>query len=229
MSFWTKLLKRETKTELEDSVKEDLLEPKVHYEEIPGTLDLGWYWSENKEEFQMVKTREKERATHLYVTGATGTGKTKFLEFLIQQDIEKGNGFGVIDPHGDLIEDIKGFLACDYDNSRDEKKISERVILIDPTDPDFTVTFNPLDKLPGVSAAEQANELIGAFKKIWADSWGVRMEDLLRNSLIALRETGLALTELPQLLTRRAFRESVLEKVNHPVVQEYFQRFDVGA
>ncbi|GAH68629.1 unnamed protein product, partial [marine sediment metagenome] len=116
-----------------------------------------------------------------------------FLEFLIQQDIEKGNGFGVIDPHGDLIEDIKGFLACYYDEPRDEKKISERVVLIEPTDPDFSVTFNPLDKLSNVSAAEQANELVSAFKKIWADSWGVRMEDLMRNSLIALGEAGLTL------------------------------------
>ena len=230
MGFWSRLLKTEKKekapAQSEGDAQKDLLEPKVHYEDIPGTLDLGWYWSENKEEFQMAKTREKDRATHLYVTGATGTGKTKFLEFLIQQDIGKGNGFGVIDPHGDLVEDIKGFLACDYDSSRDEKKISERVILIDPTDPDFTVTFNPLDKLPGVSAAEQANELIGAFKKIWADSWGVRMEDLMRNSLIALGETGLTLVELPQFLTRRGFRRSVLEKVDHLIAQEYFQRFD---
>ncbi|GAI89405.1 unnamed protein product, partial [marine sediment metagenome] len=113
-----------------------------------------------KEELQMAKIAEKDRTTHLYVIGATGTGKTKFLEFLIQQDIEKGNGFGVIDPHGDLIEDIKGFLACCYDDPRDEKKISERVVLIEPTDPDFSVTFNPLDKLSNVSAAEQTNSLL---------------------------------------------------------------------
>ncbi|MDI6860357.1 MAG: DUF87 domain-containing protein, partial [Methanocellales archaeon] len=112
-------------------------EPEItHDEEIPGTLDLGWYYSEHKNEFQMAKIAEKDRATHFYVIGATGTGKTKFLEFLIQQDIEKGNGFGVIDPHGDLIEDIKGFLACRYDESGDEQEVSERVILIDPTDPE---------------------------------------------------------------------------------------------
>lgn len=115
MGSWTRLFKGErrekTQVGLEDSPKEDASEPKVYDEEIPGTLDLGWYWSENKKEFQMAKIAEKDRATHLYVIGATGTGKTKFLEFLIQQDIEKENGFGVIDPHGDLIEDIKGFLA----------------------------------------------------------------------------------------------------------------------
>ena len=79
---------------------------------VMNTLDLGWYWSENKEEHQMAKIAQKDRATHLYVIGATGAGKTKFLEFLIQQDIENGNGFGVIDPHGDLVEDIKGFYPA---------------------------------------------------------------------------------------------------------------------
>jgi hypothetical protein len=229
MNFWAKLLKRESKEEpiqLEDYVEEDLSEHKVHYEEIPGSLDLGWYYSETKDEFQMAKLAEKDRATHLYVIGATGTGKTKFLEFLIQQDIEKGNGFGVIDPHGDLIEDIKGFLACWYDQSGDDKELSDRVVLIDPTDPALTVTFNPLEKLPNVSIAEQAGELVSSFRKIWSDSWGVRMEDLMRNSLIALGEAELTLAELPQFLTNRGFRENVLQKVTHPIARGYFERFD---
>jgi len=226
MTFWARLFKKnKTKAQLEGT-QEDILAPKVRYEDIPGTLDLGWYFSEKKEEFQMAKIREEDRSTHLYVVGATGTGKTKFLEFLIWQDIEKGNGLGVIDPHGDLVEDIKGFLACRYDKYKDEKELSEKVVLIDPTDSDFTVTFNPLEKIPNVQIAEKVNELIGAFRKIWKDSWGVRMEDLLRNSLISLGEAELTLAELPCFLTRRSFRKAVLEKVNHPVAKEYFERFD---
>ena len=123
------------------------LEPRVVEEEIPGTLGLGWYYSENKDEYQMARIAEKDRSDPFLRRRATGTGKTKFLEFLIRQDIEKGNGFGVIDPHGDLIEDIKGFLACHYHDEPGEEEVSERVILIDPTDPRFTVTFNPLEKL----------------------------------------------------------------------------------
>lgn len=228
MSFWLNLLgitnKEKTEELSENSVEEYL--PEIRREETSNTLDLGWYWSENKEEFQLAKIPAKDRATHLYVIGATGTGKTKFLEYLVQQDIEKGNGAGIIDPHGDLIEDIKGFLACRYSANKDEKEISENVILIDPTDPKFTVTFNPLEKLPNISAAEQAGELISAFKKIWADSWGSRMEDLLRNSLISLGEAGHTLAELPRFLTNRSFREIVLEKVDNPISLEYFKRFD---
>lgn len=114
----------------------------------------------------MAKIPEKDRSTHLYVIGATGTGKTKFLEFLILQDIEKGNGFGVIDPHGDSIEDIKAYLTLHYNPT--DKEISERLISIDPTDPDCTVTFNLLEKLPNISVAEQASKLISDFSKIWS-------------------------------------------------------------
>lgn len=229
MSFWQKLFgdeKQETSKNrlVETFVQQAISEPGFYDEKIPGTLDLGWYYSKNKNEFQMAKINQKDRATHLYVIGASGTGKTKFLEYLILQDIEKGNGFGVIDPHGDLIEDIKGILSLHY--SYNDEDISKKIVLIDPTDKTFTVTFNPLEKLPGVSISEQVNELVGSFRRIWAEAWGVRMEDLMRNSLIALGEAELSLAELPAFLTGRSFRKNVLNKVEHPLTRDYFIRFD---
>ena len=196
----------------------------IRDEDIPNTLNLGWYFSEGKNEVQMAKVAQEDRATHCYVIGATGTGKTKFLEFLIQQDIQQGNGFCVIDPHGDLVEDIKGLIACHAAYYGEE--LLDRVVVVDPTDPKYTVGFNPLEVLPGISAAEQAQELISAFRKIWSDSWGSRMEDLLRSSLIALGEAGLTLVELPRFLTSQRFRSRVLQQVSHPVARNYFERFD---
>jgi hypothetical protein len=190
-------------------------------EQIPeNTLNLGWYWSDNKEEFQLAKIAEIDRATHVYVIGATGTGKTKFLEYLIKQDIEKGNGFAVIDPHGDLVEDVKGFLILHY--SPEDEEITDKVILIDPTDPKYTVTFNPLEKIPGISEAEQAGELVGALKTIWKDSWGARMEEMLINSFIALAENNMTLAELPFLLTDYYFRNNIVSNVKNPVTRQYF-------
>jgi len=197
-------------------------EPNIHYEETAGALDLGWRYSEDKNEFQMAKIAQRDRGTHMYVIGSTGSGKTKFLEFLVSQDIKERHGFGVIDPHGDLIEDIKGFLA----NSYEENELAERVVLIDPTDKQSTVTFNPLEKMGDVSIADQVNELISSFRKIWSDSWGARMEDLMRNSMIALGESGYTLIDLPIFLSRRAFREIVIKKVTHPITLEYFTRFE---
>jgi hypothetical protein len=106
------------------------------------------------------------------------------------------------------------------------EEIEERVVLIDPTDERYTVAFNPLEKIEGVSSAEIAAELVEAFKKIWIDSWGARMEDLLRNTLIALIEAELTLDNLPRFLIDEDFRGNVLEKVTHPIAKRYFQRFN---
>lgn len=198
----------------------------VHNDKVPNSLDLGLFHSRKKNEVQMAKVSQRDRATHLYAVGGTGTGKTKFLEFMIRQDIANVRGFAVIDPHGDLVEDIRGYLAGCYYSRRDKTEVSERVVLIDPTDPVYTVTFNPLERIPGVSVAEQAGELISSFRKIWSDSWGARMEDLMRNSLIALGEAEMTLSELAPFLTRRAFRQVVLEKVENPTAIDYFRRFD---
>jgi hypothetical protein len=203
--------------EVEETLEESL--PEIIQED---TLDLGWYWSENKKAWQMAKIREKDRRTHLYIVGASGAGKSKFLEFLIRQDIEKANGFGVIDPHGDLVEDIKGYLAL----ALPKDELEERVVLIDPTDEEYTVSFNPLEKLEGMLPAAIAAELVEAFKKIWFDAWGARMEDLLRNSLIALIEAELTLTDLPRFLIDEDFRFNVLERVTHPIAKRYFERFN---
>lgn len=186
---------------------------------------LGWSWSERAGEWQLARIAEADRLIHLYVIGASGSGKTKFLEYLIRQDILAGQGCAVIDPHGDLIEDLKGYLAL-LGQSWGDTFLRERVVLIDLADRAQTVTFNPIESLPGISSGEQAAELISAFRKIWSDSWGVRMEDLLRNSLIALSEAGLSLVELPRFLTTTPFRKEVTAQLVHPIARDYFTRFE---
>jgi hypothetical protein len=185
---------------------------------------LGWHWSDTQQEWQLARIAEADRAVHLYVIGASGSGKTKFLEYLIRQDIAAGQGCGVIDPHGDLIEDLKGFLALAGQTNGDAW-LRERVVLVDLADPEQTVAFNPIEQLPGVSAGEQAAELIASFRKIWSDSWGVRMEDLLRNSLIALSEAHCSLVDLSRFLTDASFRAQVVGQLSHPIAIEYFTRF----
>ena len=90
----------------------------------------------------------------------------------------------------------------------------------------MTVSFNPLRSSQASLQPKQANELVSSFKKIWADSWGIRMEDLMRNSLIALCEAQRTLAELSAFLTKRAFRQEVLQKVTNHIAYEYFERFN---
>jgi hypothetical protein len=192
---------------------------------IPDSLSLGWYFNPEREQWQMVKIPSADRATHEYITGATGVGKTRFIQFQIKQDITLGNGFGIIDPHGDLIDETIGFLAEYYHKTQDES-IFERVITIDPTDPKYTVGFNVLEVPPGVAPIEQAQELIMVFKRIWANSWGARMEELMRNALISLSLAGLTLGHLSEFLTSQPFRTQIMANVSHPIAKPYFERFD---
>lgn len=191
---------------------------------------------DGKEEGAAKGVAHKNRSTHFYVVGATGTGKTKFLETLIVQDAMNAHGFGVVDAHGDLAEDVKGYLFVfsfpektgnpDELSEKIKKFLSERVVLIDPSDLARTTCFNPIERTAGFSPAEIAGETTEAFKKIWRDSWGARMEDLLKNSLIALVENGLTLVELPLFLTDAGARKKILNKVVHPVCRQYFERFN---
>jgi len=194
----------------------------------PDELALGWADGEDDETggeiTQLKGVKQSHRDAHFYIVGATRSGKTKFLESLIEQDIKNGLGFGVIDPHGDLTEDVKGYLwLC---SGRSQEFVQEKVVLIDPTDENRTVAFNPLEKTRGESSARVASELTEAFKKIWHDSWGARMEHLLKNTLIALVENNLTLAELHPFLTDSLVRRKVLEKVNHAGCREYFERFN---
>lgn len=163
--------------------------------------------------------------THFYVVGASGTGKTKFLEYLIRQDIKNKFGFGVIDPNGDLVRHVKELLSLFV---WDEKELEERVILIDPTDKEYTVSFNPLELTEGYTAARQADELVEVFRRVWRKSWGDRMADILHNTFIALIENNLTLAELQPFLTNAPLRSKLMQNVKNEECRQYFAKeYDV--
>jgi hypothetical protein len=216
--FWGKNLLNDEKT---PSVKV------LHREPTSDELVLGWAVNTDELTLETVELTkgisQSAREAHFYVVGATRTGKTKFLESLIEQDIKNGEGFCVIDPHGDLTEDVKGYLYL----MKGEEFLQENVVVIDPTDEQNIVAFNPLERTRGEKSAAVASELTEAFKKIWADAWGQRMEDLLKNTLVALIENDLTLAELPTFLTNRDIRLKILENVKHEGCRQYFyERFN---
>jgi len=172
-----------------------------------------------------------QRAKHIYTIGSTGSGKTKFLEGLIGQDIRKANGFGVIDCHGDLVSDVIRYLSTlpPYSKVSQEDYGSfsyERLVLIDPTDQNCSIGFNPLEVTEGVRPYAQALELLGVFKKIWG-YWGPRMDELMRNVLVTLAESGLSLLEVQPLLTDDGFRAELAGKLRNVEAKRYWlERFD---
>src|SRR5277367_478509 len=123
--------------------------------------------------------RDEDRFSHLYVIGKTGTGKSTLIETMALQDLERGNGFALIDPHGDLVARVAARVPASH---------QDRVIYLDATDPTQPYGYNPLRHVSEDRIALAASGMMDVFKKMWPDAWGVRMEHILRNVLMALLE-----------------------------------------
>lgn len=187
--------------------------PKAPFNSLAlGTAHPLWLTNETGQ-FWITKD---ERSRHVYVLGASGAGKTKALESWIRQDLVEGRGVGVLDLHSDLTHSLLGFLASS------SAAQNRRLYLLDPSERAGAPGFNPLEVPQGMEPFGQMLELLGVFKKIWAEFWGPRMEEILRNSLLALMEEKLTLLELQPFLTDREFRLRVVGKLQNPGVKEFW-------
>jgi hypothetical protein len=157
------------------------------------------------------------RTTHTYVVGQPGIGKSCALESWALQDILAGHGVAVIDPHGDLYRHLVEYLA-------DKPKVRERVILIDPCDKRWTVSFNPLEAMKGLPQERLALFLTDIVVKIWKLEVGSapRMIWLLTNSFLALSDLGLTLLDLPRFLMDASFRERLLPRLKNDAARSFF-------
>lgn len=158
-----------------------------------------------------------QRTTHTYVIGQPGTGKSRAFESWIMQDIAAGRGVGVIDPHGDLFNNLLGRLA-------DRPDLWERVVIFDPLDTKWVVGFNPLEPIPNLSQERVALYMTDVAVKIWNlnPSNAPRLVWLLTNSFLALSSLGLSLLDLPRFLVNTVYRESLLPRLYHREAKRYF-------
>ncbi|QQS15572.1 MAG: type IV secretion system DNA-binding domain-containing protein [Candidatus Moraniibacteriota bacterium] len=155
-----------------------------------------------------------DRRRHMYVIGKTGMGKTNMLENLVIQDIQHGHGVAFIDPHGDTAEKLIRAIPPSRVND---------VIYFNPSDQDFPVAFNVMEHVSAEYRHLVASGLVGVFKKIWADSWGPRLEYILRNAILALLEyPGSTLLGVMRILVDKEYRKRVVDKVTDPVVKSFW-------
>ena len=158
--------------------------------------------------------KEKDRRGHIYALGQTGTGKSTLIENMVISDMRQGNGLALIDPHGDLAEDVLHFVP---------KRRVKDVVYFNPADAEHPVAFNPLERVHPDQRYLVASGLVSVFKKIWQEFWGPRLEHILRHSLLTLLERpGSTLLDVPRLLTDREFRAAVVARVSSPPVREFW-------
>src|SRR5262249_46323576 len=145
--------------------------------------------------------KKADRRAHMYVIGKTGTGKSTLLETLIRQDIENGEGLALLDPHGDLVEKVLRAVPV---------KRKGDLIYFNMPDRANPLGFNPLEKMEPEKRSLAAASLLEAFKKIWSESWGPRLEHVLRNAFLALLDQPEAtLADVLRLLDDLTFRREV--------------------
>ena len=157
----------------------------------------------------------QERERHVYIVGKSGSGKTTALFNLAMHDIYAGEGVAVIDPHGDLAEAIIDALPPER---------THEVCYLNVADTEFPVGFNPLAGIPPVRHPLAAAGIVSAFKHLWRDSWGPRLEHFLYNGVAALLATSHpTLIDLSRLYTDEQFRDRVVARVSDPAIGQFWR------
>lgn len=156
-----------------------------------------------------------DRRHHLYVVGKSGTGKTTLLRNLILQEIEAGHGVGIIDPHGDLAADLLDHIP---------RRRVEDVVYFDPSDEEHCVGFNLLSRVPPERRHLVASGIVAAFKGIFPEFFGPRMEYIFYAAVAALLDCeNVSLLGLQRMLTDERYRAWVVKQVKDPVVRNFWE------
>jgi len=155
-----------------------------------------------------------ERERLVYIVGKSGSGKSTTLFNLAMHDIMAGEGVAIIDPHGDLAEAVADCIPPER---------THQVCYLDPADPERPVGFNPLAHLAPERHALAALGMVSAFKHLWRDSWGPRLEHFLFHGIAALLcAPRTTLIDLPRLYTDPEFRTRVVARVRDPIVLHFW-------
>ena len=158
---------------------------------------------------------EEALRRHLYVVGKTGTGKSSLLKTLFLQLVEKERGVAIIDPHGDLAEELLDLLPS---------RLASRVVYFNPADLHFPFAWNILANVLEDDRPRVASGIVLAFKNVWGDSWGPRLEYILYNSVRALLDAEhTSILGLPRMLSDEAYRQWVVRQVKDPFVRSFWE------
>ena len=157
----------------------------------------------------------RDRSRHVYIIGQTGAGKSGMLELLALSDVFYNQGYCIIDPHGDFAIDNLKFIP--------ESRVRD-VVYFNPADTAFPVAFNPLEITDPARKPNICSEVIGVLKRMFGDSWGPRLEHILRYTLLALLDRpSTTLLDISRLLTDKDFRKETLDYCKDVTVLQFWK------
>ncbi len=159
--------------------------------------------------------RKDDKFRHVYIVGKTGMGKSTLISNMVRSDMITNNGLAVLDPHGDLVEDVMAHIPSRRTND---------VIIFDVSDTANPVGFNILEYAHEEQKNLIASGVVSIFKKLYENSWGPRLEYILRNVMLSIMEyPNATLMHVVRMLTDKPFREEVLSYVTDPVVTKFWR------
>ncbi|MBQ3348705.1 type IV secretion system DNA-binding domain-containing protein [Candidatus Saccharibacteria bacterium] len=157
----------------------------------------------------------RDRSRHVYIIGQTGAGKSGMLELLALSDVFYNQGYCIIDPHGDFAIDNLKFVP--------ESRIKD-VVYFNPADTAYPVAFNPLEITDPSRKPNICSEVIGVLKRMFGDSWGPRLEHILRYTLLALLDRPeTTLLDISRMLTDKDFRKETLDYCTDVTVLQFWK------
>lgn len=160
--------------------------------------------------------KQKDRRRHIYIVGKTGTGKSTLIANMAVDDLKKRQGLAVVDPHGDLSE-----ILLDYIPSH---RIND-VCYLNPADKEHPFSINIMEVSNPAQAELVASGIVSIFHKLYAHSWGPRLEHILRNTLLTLAQIpGTTLVDVPRILTDKNFRHQQIEKLQDRVLRNFWTK-----
>lgn len=167
-----------------------------------------------REEFKAFGIKMIDRRHHIYIIGKTGTGKSTLIKNMVIQDLRMNHGVALIDPHGDLVEDVLNFIP---------KNRSHEVAYLNPADTQNPIGINLLETKNDDEKHLVASSLVSVFRHLWKDFWGPRLEHILYNSVLAIMDTdGQTLLGVYRLLVDDEFRKRIVANIKDPIVKMFW-------
>ncbi|PJA41439.1 hypothetical protein CO178_00165, partial [candidate division WWE3 bacterium CG_4_9_14_3_um_filter_34_6] len=160
--------------------------------------------------------KSKDRLRHVYIVGKTGTGKSSFIDNMAIEDIRKGHGVAVLDPHGDAITHIMDYIP--------KNRIND-VCYFNPADTEYEYPLNILEVENENQKELVVSGIIAIFYKLYHDSWGPRLEHILRNVLFTLvYSENQTLPDIVKILHDKKYRQKVLEQIDDPQIHQFWNK-----
>jgi energy-coupling factor transporter ATP-binding protein EcfA2 len=157
---------------------------------------------------------EADQRQHIYIIGKTGSGKTTLLRNMILQHVASGHGVGLIDPHGDLAEELLHHIPPNR---------ADHLVYFNPGDLEYPIGLNLLANVPKDDRHLVASGIVSAFKGIWRDSWGPRLEYILYNAVSALLDCQNAtLLGVNRLLVDPNYRAAIVRQIEDPFIRSFW-------